>query len=699
MLFEFSVAKKYLVPKKKQLSMSLIALMSVGVISLVVWLILVFLSVTDGIEKNWLKKLTSFNAPIQITPTDAYYQSYYYQVDSISGDSDFSYKSIGEKAAATLTDPYSPDEDLALPPYWPEKEVDVDGSTKDFVKLAFASIQKTKLGLIAQDYEVSGALLKLRMIRSQGPSFAPQESHTQSYLTQASYINSFSGKNPHLHKLIDPPRIEDINHLFYLAELSPDGASADQPDRVVKGSVSEFHERLASLLENTTIKRVKSSGQKASYLASLLPENKSFEVLAYQKQGRISYLVFSEKERKESRYFEKGTLKRINDKLVYTSAEGKTTELGLAIPLFSETPLSMEARLKKPNLSQVMALRDLKLDVCFILQGHTLSGTIPWETIELEDADARTSFEKIPDQPPPWTYEVNGFAVLPKGHRAAAAVLLPKNFQTNGVKVGDTGYFSYNASTTSAIQEQRLPVQIAGFYDPGVMAIGARMILTEPAVVHTINTSSQTYSFDQNMMNGIQVWYSDLSQTSEIQTELTEAFKQEGILPYWKITPYYEYDFARDLLQQFQSDKYLFTLIGIIVLIVACSNIISLLVILVNDKKKEIAILSAMGASKKSIAWIFTLCGGIMGCLSTMIGTAAALLTIHNIDSVVHFLSLLQGHEAFNAVFYGKSLPDELSERALMFILIATPIISLLAGLVPALKACKVHPSKILRSE
>ena len=106
-----------------------------------------------------------------------------------------------------------------------------------------------------------------------------------------------------------------------------------------------------------------------------------------------------------------------------------------------------------------------------------------------------------------------------------------------------------------------------------------------------------------------------------------------------------------------------------------------------------------MGASKKRLAWIFTLCGGIMGCFSTLIGTAAALLTIHNIDAVVHFLSFLQGHEAFNAVFYGKSLPSELSERALMFILIATPIISLLAGLVPALKASKVHPSKILRSE
>ena len=136
-----------------------------------------------------------------------------------------------------------------------------------------------------------------------------------------------------------------------------------------------------------------------------------------------------------------------------------------------------------------------------------------------------------------------------------------------------------------------------------------------------------------------------------------------------------------------------------IVLLVACSNIISLLVILVNDKRKEIAILSAMGTSKKRIALIFTLCGGIMGMFSTLIGTLAAMLTLANIDLVVSFLSFMQGHDAFNVIFYGKSLPNELSRHALTFILIATPIISLLAGLVPALKATKLSPTQILRSE
>ncbi len=124
-----------------------------------------------------------------------------------------------------------------------------------------------------------------------------------------------------------------------------------------------------------------------------------------------------------------------------------------------------------------------------------------------------------------------------------------------------------------------------------------------------------------------------------------------------------------------------------------------MLVLLVNDKKREIGILQAMGASRYSIAAIFGACGITMGILSSFIGTIAALLTLQNIDSIVQLLSFIQGHDAFNATFFGKSLPGKLSYHAVLFMLIATPLISLLAGLIPAIKACRLRPSEILRAE
>src|SRR5579871_469138 len=143
-MFELSVALKYLIPRKRQLSVSLIALLSVVVISLVVWLVLVFLSITEGIERGWLTKLTTLNAPVRITPTHHYYSSYYYQADAISGHCDFSFKNIGEKAQAENSDPYNPLEDGELPARFPRADRLEDGTLNDPVKGLFSILSGMK---------------------------------------------------------------------------------------------------------------------------------------------------------------------------------------------------------------------------------------------------------------------------------------------------------------------------------------------------------------------------------------------------------------------------------------------------------------------------------------------------------------------------------------------------------------------------
>ena len=71
-MFELSVATKYLIPKWRQLSVSIISLISIAVIAVVVWLIVVFFSVTYGLEKSWIHKLVALTAPVRITPTEEY---------------------------------------------------------------------------------------------------------------------------------------------------------------------------------------------------------------------------------------------------------------------------------------------------------------------------------------------------------------------------------------------------------------------------------------------------------------------------------------------------------------------------------------------------------------------------------------------------------------------------------------------------
>lgn len=535
-MFEWQIALKYLIPKKRSLSTALISLMSVFVISLVVWLVLVFLSITRGIEKNWVNKLTSLYAPLRISPTDLYYSSYFYRVDSLASASNYTLKTLGEKAAAQSSDPYLSHVDMELPSYWPKPLKNHEGEVLDPVKITIKELET--LNVPFQDYEIGGALLRLGLRK--------KTDSTLSYLSQMSYLLSLPSKNPRLQSLIVPPNLDDLNLLL-----------ATNP----------------SLIEHI--------------------ENPS------------------------------------------------------------------------------------------------------WEGSKLTEGFAKLIYEKAPQSPPPWAYFVQGECILPK-YNGEEGILLPKLYQDQGARLADKGTISYSAASAASTQEQKIPIRVVGFYDPGILPVGNRCLIVPQEITRTIHASTQTFSPDGTPTNGFFIWAKNPQTSKE---HLSKRFQALGIAPYWQIATFEEFEFSKDLMQQFQSDRTLFLLIAAIILIVACCNIISLLVLLVNDKKKEIAILHALGASFKSIAAIFGLCGMIMGCMASLLGSLAAIFTLKHLDVLVSFLSALQGHAAFHPAFFGSNLPNELSYDALLFVLIATPLISLTAGLIPALKASRMKPSTVLRAE
>lgn len=664
-MFELSIAKKYLVPKRKQLSVALISLMSVTVISLVVWLVLVFLSVTDGIERSWLQKLTTLNGPVRITPTPAYFSSYYYQIDNFSAATNYAPRSLAQKAAADKSDPYDAQSDMELPAHFPKPE------KVDPVKQAVAILKKR--GLAYQEYEVGGAMLRLQMIRSSqnmAPGMAPGQER-QSFLTQVSYVSSLSDRNPHLRDLLNEPSADDVQNLFQLSVY--DLQNAKENSAVPGVSEKTLRDRIAALFNQFSVEKLSTGDGRWQLPRNLLPERFSCAVQVYLHGDRVIAVSFNEKGG--------STLSRNKANWQVKSEDGKTRAVNEAVPLFVEQALTFHASLLPSSLGGLKNLSDVAFQVEGKLQDLPLKGEITWQGMKIAAARAHAN------------------AVLPVDAKFASPVWLPKQFQEGGVRLGDRGFLSYAANTASSVQEQRLPLYVTGFYDPGIMAIGHKCILAPPEVVHTLNLSNHSFQLDPSFSNGIQVWVERLSDAKSVKADLEKAFEEAGIGQYWKVTTYHDYEFAKDLLQQFQSDKYMFTLVGGIILIVACCNIISLLVLLVNDKKREIGILQAMGARTSSIALIFAACGAGMGIISSLLGIGAAVFTLKNIDKLAHFLSVIQGHDAFNAMFYGKSLPDSLSGEALIFILIATPILSLLAGLVPALKACRLRPSTILRSE
>ncbi len=706
-MFELSIAFKYLAPRRRQLSVSIISLISILVIALVVWLIVVFFSVTHGLEKSWIQKLIALTAPVRITPTEAYYHSYYYQADSVSAESNYTLKTIGEKLIAAQTDPYDENVDGEPPKHWNAPDRNLDGSLKDPVKLAFQAIGSLTgvPGLTAHDFEMTVSNLRLRLVRNHAG-----EEPNQAFLSQAAYVGSLEPDNASIVQALLPPTAEDLDNTLSMLTVASTNIQEDNPEDLPQLNARLAKEQLQRFFGSVRVKELKTPPQGWMLPKRLLPAHAQFTVVVALKNDHIIKLIVPAhaneavliqknlEAAKQKTYI--GQLEIVNGEMKLLHAD-IAESLPLSTPLVIEQGVSFPVELAQASLEQASHIRDVRFNIIFQLQGVALKGEVSYGHLAISQADVMHRYQQSPQHQPLWTYAIqNGKEIhltIPSDPHNGDGILLPKSFKEAGTLMGDRGYLSYFAPTISSVQEQRLPIYVAGFYDPGIIPIGGKYVLATQEVTSLIRASHNQE--DTTLSNGINIRFDNLEQADQIKAELQAAFDKAGIARYWRIETYREFDFTKDLIQQLHSERNLWTLIATVIIIVACSNIISMLIILVNDKKLEIGILRSMGASSTSIALIFGLCGMVMGMVGSMLGMSLAILTLHNLQGLLDLISRLQGHQLFNPVFYGNTLPSEVSVEALIFVVIATTIISLLAGLIPAAKASMLKPSSILRSE
>lgn len=93
-------------------------------------------------------------------------------------------------------------------------------------------------------------------------------------------------------------------------------------------------------------------------------------------------------------------------------------------------------------------------------------------------------------------------------------------------------------------------------------------------------------------------------------------------------------------------------LILTLIIIVAAFNMISGLIMLVQDKNKDIAILRTMGLTRRGVRHVFLLAGLTIGFVGTLAGLILGLLFSYNIDAIKEFLEGLSGQELFSAEIY-----------------------------------------------
>jgi lipoprotein-releasing system permease protein len=158
--------------------------------------------------------------------------------------------------------------------------------------------------------------------------------------------------------------------------------------------------------------------------------------------------------------------------------------------------------------------------------------------------------------------------------------------------------------------------------------------------------------------------------------------------------PYFAEDWTRlwpNLFSALELEKTVYFLVLLLMVLIGAFNIVSTLVMVVMEKKKDIAILRAMGASQKSIRKIFLLKGCLIGAAGTTLGVLLGLLVCGLIAQYQFKLP--------DGVFLISTVPVRIYLSNFILVAFASFVVSLLASIYPARQAAKLDPVEILRYE
>jgi lipoprotein-releasing system permease protein len=162
-------------------------------------------------------------------------------------------------------------------------------------------------------------------------------------------------------------------------------------------------------------------------------------------------------------------------------------------------------------------------------------------------------------------------------------------------------------------------------------------------------------------------------------------------------------DWTQDHASYFRAiriEKTMMALILLLIVAVAAFNIVAMLVMVVSDKRTDIAILRTLGASPRAVAGVFLAQGVVIGWLGVAAGVALGIAVATHVPPILEVLNHLTGLTLFDPdVYYLTDVPSELHGMDILLVAGSGLIVTLLATIYPALRAAHVSPAEALRYE
>jgi lipoprotein-releasing system permease protein len=138
----------------------------------------------------------------------------------------------------------------------------------------------------------------------------------------------------------------------------------------------------------------------------------------------------------------------------------------------------------------------------------------------------------------------------------------------------------------------------------------------------------------------------------------------------------------------------------VLVIGVACFNIVSTLVMAVKDKSGDIAVLRTLGARDGLIRAIFVWYGLMAGLLGSVSGVVVGVLAAFNLTPIIHGIETLTGYHFLSGdIYFIDFLPSEVHWQDVGIVLLTSLLLSLIASWYPARRASRIDPARVLSGQ
>jgi len=240
--------------------------------------------------------------------------------------------------------------------------------------------------------------------------------------------------------------------------------------------------------------------------------------------------------------------------------------------------------------------------------------------------------------------------------------------------------------TPAAVLPRVKQFRVVGIFEVGMFEFDSGL-----ALVHMADAQA-LYRMDARV-SGVRLKLDDLFAAPQVGRELMRYLDTDAWVSDWTRS-------HANFFRAVEIEKRMMFLILLLIVAVAAFNIVSTLVMAVQDKRADIAILRTLGASPRSVMAIFVVQGTLIGVVGLAAGIAGGVALALNIDVVVPALERLLGvHFLAKDVYYISDLPSDLHWSDVWTIGSVSFLLTLLATLYPSWRASRTQPAEALRYE